>query len=444
MRLNEYMDAKYDDREHGHYAAGGCHASMIVLCLAMIVFLFSFTSAPASAHIVAGNGRITGQLLDGTKNKAPLAGQTVTLQEAQGNNAQDMGTAKTDAHGSYTFDNLATNKTISYAVYIRYQGAQYVSDVVSLDSKPVQQLNLTVYEATTSTAKIALLDGTILVHEPDVQKGTISVSEILYFRNLDSHTYVGSFDTSKGKPNALRFSLPGNAKSVALGTGFDGYHTVQVDLGFATDAALPPGDTQFSFSFQVPYSASTYDFTYASAYPTVQLSFLVPPDIHVNAGILTSGGVTTNADHPYRIFKATALLGNDEIHVGLEGLPTPGNATSTKPLNTSNIWLVVGGLLLLAIIVVTGYLYSVNRHKAATRQGRRGKPSVTSSKTIKPVKDAVLSTPKDKKEALLQELLNLDKSFESGKLSKAVYQERRAKTKARLRTIMSEQEASRR
>jgi len=54
------------------------------------------------------------------------------------------------------------------------------------------------------------------------------------------------------------------------------------------------------------------------------------------------------------------------------------------------------------------------------------------------------ASPKDKKEVLLQELLDLDKSYEAGKLSKAVYQERRSKTKARLRNIMSEQEALRR
>jgi hypothetical protein len=44
---------------------------------------------------------------------------------------------------------------------------------------------------------------------------------------------------------------------------------------------------------------------------------------------------------------------------------------------------------------------------------------------------------------LLQELLDLDKAFEAGKLSKAVYQERRTKTKARLRNLLKEQEVAR-
>ncbi len=45
---------------------------------------------------------------------------------------------------------------------------------------------------------------------------------------------------------------------------------------------------------------------------------------------------------------------------------------------------------------------------------------------------------------LLQELLNLDREYESGKLTKAGYEERRNKTKARLRALISEQETVRR
>ncbi len=418
----------------------------LVLCL---LASFLFVSLPASAHALAGNGHIMGQLLDGTKNNAPLVGQQVTLQEAQGQNSQDLSSVTTDAHGGYNFTNLATDKTINYAVYARYQGAQYVSNVITLDSKSVQQLNLTAYDATTSTAKIAVVQNTILIHQPDTQHGIISISEILSFRNLDSHTYVGSFDTSKGKPNALRFSLPGNAKNVALGMGFDGYHTLQVDLGFATDAALPPGISQFSFSCEVPYNAATYDFRYVVVYPTVQLSLLVPPTVQVDPGFMTSAGITNSGDHPYRLYTSSTLLTNDELHVSLAGLPTPNSTNTVNVLNTNIIWFVVAGILLLALIAVAGYLYSFRRRKnvVATRKRSKGKPTngaTTDVKNASTRKDAVPETPKDKKEALLQELLVLDKSFESGKLSKAVYNERRAKTKARLRSLLSEQEASRR
>ncbi|HZU02556.1 MAG TPA: carboxypeptidase-like regulatory domain-containing protein [Ktedonobacteraceae bacterium] len=398
------------------------------------IFLFLFPFSTVSAHTFAASGRIFGQLLDGTKNNTPVAGQAVTLQLAQGETAQDFATATTDAQGAYSFDNLRTDKTISYAVYIRYQGAQYVSNVVSLDSKPVQQVNLTVYEATTSTAKVAVVQTSILLHEPDAQIGMITVSEFFFFKNLDTSTYVGSLDASHGKPNALLFSLPPGARNVSLSNGFDGYKVIQVDRGFATDAALPPGDSQFAFSFEVPYTASSYDFAYTVMYPTVQLSVMVPPDIHAASSTLTSQGVITADQHPYHLFKASQLLANQDAHLQLEGLPVHKPVSAPSALNTTTVWLVVALLIMLAILVVTWFLLRPYQRKDTKQQTRSRARTATKGSA---------STARDREQALLQELLELDKAFEAGKLSKAAYHERRAKTKARLRAILHEQEVSR-
>src|ERR1051326_365855 len=123
-------------------------ASFLIFFLSILSSVSPLGIAPAHA---AGSGHITGQLLDGSNHNAPLASQQVTLQMAQGNNTHDLATAMTDAQGTFSFDNLSTDKTINYAVYIRYQGAQYVSDLVTLDSNPSPQLNLTVYQATQRT-----------------------------------------------------------------------------------------------------------------------------------------------------------------------------------------------------------------------------------------------------------------------------------------------------
>jgi 5-hydroxyisourate hydrolase-like protein (transthyretin family) len=407
------------------------HVSIsIIICI--LLFLLPFSTV--SAHTFASNGRIFGHLLDGTKNNTPVADQTVTLQLAQGETAQDFATATTDAQGAYSFDNLRTDKTISYAVYIRYQGAQYVSNVVSLDSKPVQQVNLTVYEATTSTAKVAVVQTTILLHEPDAQIGMITVSELFFFKNLDTSTYVGSLDTSHGRPNALLFSLPAGARNVSLSSGFDGDKVIQVDRGFASDAALPPGDSQFAFSFEVPYTASSYDFAYTVMYPTVQLSVMVPPDIHASSSTLTSQGVITADQHPYHLFKASQLLANQEAHLQLEGLPVHKPVSTASALNTTTVWLIVALLIMLAILVVTWFLLHSYQRKDTKQQTRSRARTATKGSA---------STAKNREQALLQELLELDKAFEAGKLSKAAYHERRAKTKARLRAILHEQEVSR-
>jgi hypothetical protein len=415
----------------------------------LIVGMLAFSIAPASAFaqtLSGGDGRIYGRLLDGSKNSTPLAGQMVTLQVAQLGNGRDLATAKTDAHGNYNFPNLSTDKTLNYAVYIRYQGAQYISDLVTLDSRPVQQVNLTVYDATTSASKIAIVDATILIHAPDAQKGLITISEFFDFQNLDRYTYVGSLDASKGRPNALLFSLPLKAQHVSLSQGFSGYNVIQVDRGFASDVALPPGDSQFAFSFVVPYSSTSYDFSYTAFYPTVSVSMLVPPDIQANSALLSSQGLITADQHPYRLFKATGLLPNQGFHVSLNGLHLPDTVNVPAPLNTTTIWLVAALLLMCAIVVVTWFLYRSQRNRAS----RKKRAAEATRKTEKAGRGAAAEKTErgeastGRQQVLLQELLELDKAYEEGNISKADYQARRLKAKARLRAILREQETARR
>jgi len=409
-----------------------------------LALLFVLTALPAFAATTA-NGHIYGQLLDGSNKNAPLANQTVTLQMAQGSDSKDLSTSKTDAQGNFSFNNLSTDKTLSYAVYIRYQGAQYVSSVVTLDSNPTQKVALTVYQATQNPRDIAILQANVLVRELEAEHGVLSVSEVFAIQNLNNHAYVGSFDASKGKPNALRFTLPKGAKNIALGKGFAGYHVIQVDRGFASDAALLPGANEFSFSFELPYTATTYDFQYETIYPTVQLSFLVAPNLHASVNVLKAAGVVDANNHSYLVFKGAVLPAQQAITMHLEGLSLPATANASS-FNPSTIWLIVAVVLLCALAALTWSLYRSRRNAAlvtASQAKGHGKSAPTGSGKDTAKKPTVLS-PKERQEKLLQELLQLDEDHATGKLAKASYEERRAKTKARLRSLMSEQEISKR
>src|SRR5215470_1659456 len=109
--------------------------SMLIALLA-IYFLLTEANTALATNRAGGDGQISGQLLDGTNANAPLPGQSVTLQMAQGNNSQDLMTVTTDAQGSFSFSSLSTDKTISYVIFALYQGAQYLSDVITLNNNP--------------------------------------------------------------------------------------------------------------------------------------------------------------------------------------------------------------------------------------------------------------------------------------------------------------------
>jgi hypothetical protein len=426
------------------------------LVVLLLTFCLLIGASPAlAASDAGGDGQISGQLLDGTNANAPLPGQSVTLQMAQGNSSQDLMTVTTDAQGAFLFSNLSTDKTISYAVFALYQGAQYLSDIITLNNNPTQQVNLTVYEATRSTDKLAILNATALFQEPDILNTKITVSEAFSFKNLDTHTYVGNVaSANKSKPDALLFSLPPGAKNLKLQKGFTGYQVIQVDRGFATDAALLPGTNEFAFAFDMPYTSSTYDFNYETFLPTVSLSFFVPPDIHASSRVLTSQGIvnTGNDERPYNLLKASVLPPQKNVDLHLEGLLTQLPSNTPTSFNPLLIWLIVAGIIILAALgILCFFVISVRPRQAQgaapknSRQARSRKTSARRS-SKKGVADKVhrsnTSTASEREQALLDALLKLDQEYEEGKLSKEVYEERRGKTKARLRSILSEKESS--
>ncbi len=316
-------------------------AASITIVVAMVMLaaaLFGFMSLSPVAHASAlgNNGRIYGQLLNGTRKDAPVAGQKVTLQMAAGNTAIDLDTVTTDARGSFSFANLSTDQSINYSAYTNYQGAQYNTSLLSLAKKPVQQENLTIYDATSSITKIAIVQATVLLQPANTQKDYIAVSELLIFRNLTNRTYVGSLSAGQGMPNALRFTLPHTASNLVLGAGFNGYQGAQIGGGFAANAAVPPGDTQFAFTFDMPYSIANYDFDYQVLYPTVRLSMLVPTSIHAASDTLAAKGPVTADQHVYDLFTGTALLPGKTLDLLLDGLPVSSPFSSTSPSSASD------------------------------------------------------------------------------------------------------------
>lgn len=417
---------------------------LALVCMLILCFLFPI---PASAHGDAGTGRINGRLLNGTRHNAPVAGQSVTLQMAQGDTARDLTSVTTDAHGMFSFSGLHTDKTINYAVYTLYQGAQYYTDLIDLSSKPVQQVNLTVYEATTSTANLAIVQVNLLVDKVDAQAGLITIAENFFFENLGVTSYVGSLQANGGKPNALRFSLPKGARHLSLSSGFNGYQMVQVDAGFATNAAVPPGTSQFAFSFQVPYTSSNYDFSSTVVYPTLDLSLLVPLDYHVSSAVLASKGTVNANQRTYQQFRAQRLLVGAEIHAELDGLPVPSTAASPSPISQNTLWFIAAVVIMVTIVAVTLFVYGLTRRRVPGRSRRKRTASREAARRPGGERSSASSkaraAPEDQEQALLQELLELDKAYEAGKIKKAEYEERRAQTKARLRSLMNAEPAGR-
>jgi len=59
----------------------------------------------------------------------------------------------------------------------------------------MQQLNLTVYEATTSSTGIATAQAIVVLLVPELPTGVIIASEYFFFKNVGTQTYAGSLSS---------------------------------------------------------------------------------------------------------------------------------------------------------------------------------------------------------------------------------------------------------
>lgn len=414
------------------YGTNSIPRVLVFLSCALALFVI-LPHAARAIHI--NTGHISGRLLNGSRNNAPIANQSVTLQMAQDSNERDLITLTTDAHGRYSFSALESDSSVEYAIYTLYQGAQYVSNLIDLSKNADQQVNLTVYDATTSTSSLAVVQAVILIDKPNAQTGLYSVSETFAFENLGLTTYVGSLDTSKGKLNALTFSLPSNARFLSLADSFNGYKSKQVAEGFASNAAVPPGTSSFSFSFQVPYTGTAAQFAYQAIYPTVSLSLLTPLDIDTTPSGLTAKGPSTTQNGTYQLFQTQMLGASKSVSAQLEGLPPLAKAAPSQTpttVNTNLLWLVMLLIVLLALAGIGGYLYNTRRARSVSKKKSSQRVRTAPEPTSRP-------KPAASKNDLLQEMLDLDKAHDAGKVKDAAYQEQRARLKRHLRVLMDEQ-----
>jgi type 1 fimbria pilin len=363
----------------------------------------------------AGTGRIDGNLVDGTTGGTALAGQTVTLMHQAGSTLSQAGTTITDSRGEFHFTGLATDATDLYAATATFQGATYSTDVLVLADNAATRVTLLAYEATNSDALIGIGPVAVQIQAPDVANGQIHVAELVTVVNAGQRTFVGSSTPAGGKPmNLLRFALPVGATSIVPRSGFENAQVIQVDRGFATTATVPPGQTQFSFTFAFPYDGTRAVFTYKAIYPTARVLVVAPRSLRILAPTLQATSAPAGSGN-IQVWQSQSVPAGATVSVGLTDLPVPGERSNLSPVALD----VLGALLALLALAALGY---------TLRRGARvvpaGAPAAGAGLT------AALDAPAPA--SLLRALARLDQDRAAGTLEEAPYQVQRAALKAEI------------
>ena len=377
-----------------------------------LAFLLAATAAlsgilPAGA---AATGTIVGRVINGTTGE-PQSGVEITLTIGTEQRTTET-VAVSDARGRYRFEDLTTGEENFYVLDAVYEGGLFAGRPLTIPSDtekaPVIETTLRVFEPTTDPNAILIRrDDLFVIHDED----RVSVVEAIKVVNPTKNAYIGrgsalSSADNDGVTPSLGFAMPDGVVPDTfrwLDADLDVPQAVEIQgVGFGITSAIPPGEVDFTFSYQVEGTGGTFDLSRRALYTVSELSVFAADPLEVTANRLTAREEVELEGTTYRRFSSDSELDPADpvqILIVAEG----GSATP----------LVVGlgaGLAVLVLIAVVAF----------TRTKRR--------KRVVPVEPP----PPHDRDELLASIARLDLEFEAGRLEEAEYRRRRADLKERL------------
>lgn len=375
----------------------------------------SLTSAAAAVTILGGSllvgghaaaaatGTMEGRVLNESTGR-PQPGVRLTLTSGtESGDGEVVGTVRSDARGRYRFEDLRTGEDRFYALDARFDGGLFAGRPIALPSdtseSPLIESTLRVWNTTTEPAVMAISSDRMFV----VQDGdSVGVIESVTFVNTSTDAYIGRGagmigDDASGA--SFAFALPRGATEFnPFDSSLDIPEIVQVDQGFATTIAIPPGEHKTTYSYRVPGGGGSFDLSRPALYPTLELSIYAADPLEIRSNRLVAEEGIELEGKRYELWST-----QETIEAG-DPLQALAVATGSVPLMP----LVLGAVA----VVLLGGLAAV-----ALRRRPRTSPAPSEGD----------------RERLLEEVAVLDLAYEAGEIDRARWDDERALLLGRIR-----------
>jgi hypothetical protein len=223
---------------------------------------------------------------------------------------------------------------------------------------------------------------------------------------------------------------------VTTGVGFFNTTAIQIGSGFAAAATVPPGQTEFAFAYDLPYTGTTLSVPFKAEYPTAQVVTLVPPNVlaRTTAGVAAQGIVTAFGSR-YQVYTANNVAHDGQITVNLYDLPQPGEA---QDLNTTHLLWLAGALLALLALLLALYVWR-GALGAALGLIPAARPDAATGVASPDAEMSSASSDTAERDRLLRALLALEQRQASGSISVEQFKRERAPLRERLRALLADE-----
>lgn len=353
----------------------------------------------------APTGTIRGRVINQTTG-AGAAGVKVIL--SSGTASQDEVTSTeqvTDTRGRYLFEDLPTGADRFYAVDAVFDSGIFPGRAITIpddtDEPPVIDSTLRVWNTTTDPSVLVIGRDDIFVSPSE--EGGVGVVESVRIANLSDLAYVGrGADDAGAEPGSVAtvgFALPSDADNRQVSivdSDLDIPGLLSTEYGFAITVALPPGETQITFSYPVEGLTGSFDLSRRALYPVASLQVFASSPLEVQSNRLSASGEVDVGGRSYDRYTA-----DGDLDAG-DPLQVVAVAEAGTPLG-----LVAGMAGVLALVAIAGAVPFVR-----SRRKKQVAPKT--------------------REDLIRAIAELDHAHENGAIETDVWAARRAELKAEL------------
>jgi hypothetical protein len=240
-----------------------------------------------------------------------------------------------------------------------------------------------------------------------------AVIESLTILNQTNLAYIGRGGGDSRSAPTFGIALPPAAENIRVeNASIDIPRLVRTDFGMGLTIAVPPNETQITYSYTIEGTAGRYTLSRTALYPTVEMSVYSEPSFDVSSNRLDKSGTVSIKGKDYARFSAPdGVDAGDEVQI-------VATANADIPW-----WTFAAGGAGVLVVVALAFLFA--RRRARRRIGRAaGEPA--------PI------VPSSEREALIASIATLDLEHDSGRIADDEWETRRAELKAQLEALPRE------
>jgi hypothetical protein len=371
--------------------------------LALALILLVAWPLPARA---ADTGDIRGVITNVTRREVQPGVKVTLLHFQSGGPRRDRTTVETDARGRYEFRDLPTGPDHFYAIDSVHQGGLFQGGTHQIpddtSEKPVFEVDIKVWDTTDDPQSVLLRRNDMFLVPDDNRVAVIDSYRLV---NTTRFAYIGR--GGAGSKTSVGFPLPADALRETISIVNEprvGIPRLRpTEFGFGITTAIPPGQTDFQFSYSVGGSGGSYELSKTALYPILDAGVFVREPLEVRSNRVTEKGPVTVGDDEYIEYSTDETIDPGD----------PLQLLAVAEAGTSP-WLIAGaaiGLALVGSLIALGVFLR-----------RRRVPETSTGPVARP-------TPRTREDVIVA-IAELDLRYRNGDIDEQEWRERRERLKA--------------